>query len=232
MRQYAVLLIVVGAFVLVACGDSYPIEQALYDEYKVLVCKVGVPQQTPQDIARALELTALFQAKLFKKGPPPVEWALKHASKLAEIMDTNNCASDKKAIPSVGRNENPGDAETQKIVGPAVHFPKSLHGYWADRQETCAKSEYDGTETRISIDETTLLDSDVASGEHDTTCVAMGVVGAEGRYSVSLQCSVSMDGAVDSGAPATFNASLNLNGSRLTYGREPATMQEVVRCRG
>ncbi len=76
---------------LAACGKPFPIEDALYAEYKAIACKIPTGQVTPEILARQLEINALFEEKLMSDGQPSAEWAAKHALKFAEAVDLKNC---------------------------------------------------------------------------------------------------------------------------------------------
>lgn len=143
MKTYASFILLLG---LVAAGcsqkDDFPVPQALYDEYKAIMCaeKLGI-ERTPAYITRQLELNK----GILEKAAPNNTYAsathqAEHLKRFADAMDTSNCERVKDvkinlAGGTVSNSQAPtGGATTAGAASVAASPHADLQGVWIINQ--------------------------------------------------------------------------------------------------
>lgn len=114
-------------FFLMACSKPFPIEDALYAEYKAIVCQIPTGQVTPGLLARQLELNKIFEDRLKKEGAPSADWIQKHSLKLAETLDLKTCGNATQAPIQAPSSAAPVAAPVAGLSGPMSQFDGVWH---------------------------------------------------------------------------------------------------------
>jgi len=122
---------------LISCGKPFPIEDALYAEYKAIVCKIPSGEVTPELVMRQLEINKLFEEKLKQGGQPSADWITTHAKKLQDVLDTKTCVAATSAVIPAPSSAAPADAPQPVAVAAAPA---------KDKNDTCTA----GTKTIFS----------------------------------------------------------------------------------
>lgn len=152
--------------VLAACSKPFPIEDALYAEYKAIACKIPTGGVTPEILARQLEINRLFEEKLMADGQPSAEWAAKHALKFAEAVDLKTCDGVQATIQAPSGNAaTPGlpamPAEVAALTGSAAL--RKFDGVWHFSTEKSRQANPTDDEMAATVVNAALMGVEVAT---------------------------------------------------------------------
>jgi hypothetical protein len=140
-------VLIISTSLLFACGKPFPIDDALYAEYKAIVCKVPIGQVTPDILARQLEINKIFDDSLMLNGSPNADWIAEHSLKLSEAMNLENCSTAGQATIQPAGNV----VETGARVSNASPLEKFNSVWHFNPDKTLAANESDDENTMAGV---------------------------------------------------------------------------------
>jgi hypothetical protein len=156
MRYLSKLALLFSPLFISACGKPFPFEDALYDEYKTIVCAAMAGNGNIEMLNRQLELNKIFDDGLAAYGTPTAKLVKKHSEKLVEAMRTDNCETAVKTTIKAPSNNAPITASLPS-ANPLAKFDSIWH-FNAEKTLAANKSDneidnaiLDGTVMGLSI---------------------------------------------------------------------------------
>jgi hypothetical protein len=117
------LLTLLIPIVILGCSKPFPIDDAIYAEYKAIACKIPTGQVTPEILARQLELNKIFEERLKSDGSPNSSWVAIHATKFAAALDMKTCDASSVEIKAPTSNSSvPQQISGQNNFDGVWHF--------------------------------------------------------------------------------------------------------------